>query len=388
MHSVKVLLLTETFSPAMGGVETFLQNLCTFSRAEFTVLTAGPRELLDTSAGYHIERCVPRPRVGLASYLAHAASICKRAKYDAVFLGYFSPVVWVGLLVRAIFATRLVALVHGRDLEFFLASGAWSRSWYTWALRRCDFIWSNCRYNRDRYSALGLPPEKTGVLNPGVDVSFFRPRPAARAIIERYGLSERRVLLTVGRLVEKKNHALVIRALRALLPRFPDLVYLIVGEGPEHGRLAALARDLGVETRVVFAGAQQGEALVDLYNACNVFVMPSAEVRFSSPGTGRWGNDAETFGIAFLEAGACGRPVVGGRSGGVADAVADGETGYLVDPGSVDQLQAAVASLLEDPSKAGRMGEQGRERAIKEFAWEKVAARFDVRLEALVEFRA
>lgn len=387
---MKVLLLTETFPPAVGGVETFLQNLCQFSRAEFTVLTAGAHgdALLDTSSSYQIQRCVPHRRVGLASYLAQAVSICRRTKYDAIFVGYFSPVVWVGLLMKTIFAARLVTLIHGRDLEFFLASGAWSRAWYAWALRRSDFVWNNCRYNQERYSALGLAAEKTGVLNPGVDVSFFRPRPPARATIERYGLSGRRVLLTVGRLVEKKNHALVIRALRTLRRSFPNLTYLIVGEGPERDRLAALAQDLGIETSVVFAGAQQGEVLLDLYNVCDVFVMPSAEVRLKPAGAAIWGNDAETFGIAFLEASACGRPVVGGKSGGMADAIADRETGYLVDPGCVRQLEAAVSSLLEDPSKAERMGRQGRERAVEQFTWEKVADRFDVRLEALAKFQA
>jgi phosphatidylinositol alpha-1,6-mannosyltransferase len=149
----------------------------------------------------------------------------------------------------------------------------------------------------------------------------------------------------------------VIDALGRIAERHPDVLYLITGEGPTRAALEARARERGVVDRVIFAGRIPEGALGDLYAACDVFVMPSRRV----------GSNVEGFGIVALEAAAAGRPVVGGASGGVADAVEDGVTGRLVDPGSASACAEVLIDLLGDDAGRRAMGEAGRSRVCSHF---------------------
>jgi len=168
-------------------------------------------------------------------------------------------------------------------------------------------------------------------------------------------LNGARLILTVGRLVERKGHDVVIRALPGIRRAVGPVRYLIAGAGPEEARLRTLAREVGCADDVVFAGHVDDRDLPLFYAACDVFVMPSRALEQR--------DGIEGFGIVFLEAGACGKPVVGGRSGGIADAVLDGITGVLVDPRSVDEVTGALTRLLQDRGEAARMGGEGRRRA-------------------------
>jgi phosphatidylinositol alpha-1,6-mannosyltransferase len=130
--------------------------------------------------------------------------------------------------------------------------------------------------------------------------------------------------------------------------------YVVAGAGPEEPRLRDLAREVGCAAHVRFIGSVSGEDLEALYAACDIFVMPSRALAQR--------DGVEGFGIVFLEAGACAKPVVGGRSGGISDAVLDGVTGLLVDPTDAAELEAVLIRLLDDPVEARRLGAQGRQR--------------------------
>ena len=162
------------------------------------------------------------------------------------------------------------------------------------------------------------------------------------------------MILTVGRLVERKGHDMVIRALPGIERAVGPVRYVVAGAGPEEPRLRALAREVGCASDVRFIGPVSGEDLAALYSACDVFVMPSRALAQR--------DGVEGFGIVFLEAGACAKPVVGGRSGGITDAVLDGVTGMLVDPADGAELQAVLIRLLDDPVEAQRLGARGRQR--------------------------
>ncbi|MCK4262075.1 glycosyltransferase, partial [bacterium] len=205
------------------------------------------------------------------------------------------------------------------------------------------------------------------VIPPGVDSLRFRPDLDADAVLKKHHLFGRQVILTVSHLVRRKGHANVIRALPRVLEKVPEAIYLIVGRGPEDDNLRKLAQTLGILDRVVFAGFVSNEEIPLYYNVCQVFIMPSYEIKEEG--------DVEGFGIVFLEANACGKPVIGGRSGGVVDAVVDGETGLLVDPLNTEEISVALVKLLYDESLAERLGQRGRKRVEKELSWEKVTER-------------
>jgi phosphatidylinositol alpha-1,6-mannosyltransferase len=167
------------------------------------------------------------------------------------------------------------------------------------------------------------------------------------------------VIVTVGSLTARKGHDMVIRALPRLRETVPDITYLIVGQGGYRAKLEELAMSLGVRDRVIFVGQVSAEDLPDIYALADVFVMPSREHLESC--------DVEGFGLVFLEASACAKPVVGGRSGGIPDAIVDGVTGLLVNPNDAEDIANSLARLLTNSNLAIRLGQQGRCWVTKDF---------------------
>jgi phosphatidylinositol alpha-1,6-mannosyltransferase len=199
----------------------------------------------------------------------------------------------------------------------------------------------------------------------GVDTSLFRPGAGGEEVRRRLGLAGRPVIVCVSRLVPRKGQDVLIRALPAIRRRVPDAALLCVGGGPYLPTLQRLAREVGVDA--VFTGSVPWEALPAHYDAGDVFAMPCR--------TRRGGLEVEGLGIVFLEASATGLPVVAGRSGGSPDAVLDGTTGRVVDGTSVDVVADVVASLLEDPARAERLGAAGRDWVEREWRWDVLAER-------------
>jgi phosphatidylinositol alpha-1,6-mannosyltransferase len=232
------------------------------------------------------------------------------------------------------------------------------------SLGAVDRVLAISRYTAGLACELGVAEERVRITGCGTDPERFRPVDAS-ALRERLGLGGRRVLLTLARLVPRKGIDSVLRALPAVRRAVPEVAYVVCGEGPEREQLERLARELGVQDLVRFAGGVPDGELTHWYCAGDVFVMPS---RSEPP-------DVEGFGIVFLEAGACERPVVAARAGGVPDAVADGVSGLLVTPGDVDELAAKLVELLRDPARAAELGRQGRARVVAELNWERVAER-------------
>jgi phosphatidylinositol alpha-1,6-mannosyltransferase len=165
--------------------------------------------------------------------------------------------------------------------------------------------------------------------------------------------------------VARKGVDATLRALPRVRGHLPDVVYLVVGDGPDLPRLRALAAELGVEEHVRFLPGVDYDLTPAYYNAADVVTMPC---RDDPP-------EVEGFGIVFLEANACGKPVVGTYAGGIPDAIRHGETGLLVEPDDPDRLADAIVTLLTTPDTAARLGRQGREHVLREANWDAVAHR-------------
>lgn len=179
-----------------------------------------------------------------------------------------------------------------------------------------------------------------------------------RSLRQRIGAEGKTVLLCVSRLVKRKGHSHVLQALQKL--GRDDLFFLIVGDGSNRQALESLVREAGLSSHVYFAGEVSDDALPAYYGASDIFCMPNREL----PG------DVEGFGIVFLEANLYGLPVIGGRNGGVPDAVRDGETGILVNSESVHDSANAIQKLADDPALRKKLGENGRMRALADFRYD------------------
>jgi phosphatidylinositol alpha-1,6-mannosyltransferase len=229
-------------------------------------------------------------------------------------------------------------------------------------------ITANSDHTCERLFRLGVPRELVSIVHPGVDVTRFVPDPesGARKRAE-LGLSNAAILMTISRLAPNKGHLRVIEALPRLRKSHPDLVYLIVGSGVTLPDLEARVAELGVGDMVRFVGRVQD--VRPYYNACDVFVMVSRR-------HGGGAKAGEGFGIAYVEAGACGKPVVASSSGGGNEIVVDGETGRVVDPDHPERLEAALHELLTDRDLSRALGEKAHER-VQRYDWSNGAAELD-----------
>ena len=212
----------------------------------------------------------------------------------------------------------------------------------------------------------GIRPDRLRVLAPALEPCLgqnLSSNKSEQVWARSEASGRRRVrMLTVSRLDEpQKGIETVIAAIPRILPRYPDLIYMVVGRGPDQRRLETLADTLGVTAHVVFAGRLEDDELAAVYHGCDVFVMPSRD---------------EGFGIVFLEAMAAGKPVVGARAGATPDVVIDGQTGLLVEYADKEGLARQLISLLSDPELCRRLGCEGRRLVESKYTFEHYIQQF------------
>ena len=239
----------------------------------------------------------------------------------------------------------VVALCHGLDMQHLrrqTPAGAIDRR----LARRSACTIANSTFTMEHAKQV-FGPEPVRVIHPGVEIPerAVRTKPA-----KGRDPAAPKVLLTLGRLVKRKGHEVVLRALQGLDERF---LYHVVGDGPERERLEALSHELGLADRVRFLGAVDEAAKQEQLASCDLCVMTPYAIE--APDS----TDYEGFGIVYLEASALGKPVVASRSGGVPDAVSDGRSGLLVPPQSPDALRRVLRQLLRDDTLREKLAAGG-----------------------------
>jgi len=371
--SARVLILAGSFPPRRGGVPQSLAALCRyFDPARIAVLAChdpGDAEV-DRSLPYPVFRHDRAIRAdlssgdplrlgwGLVRYFGFLIRVVRLVRPEVIFsFNCGLQHVASGAALRRLSRIPYVVYIHGEDLPEPGRLLKKDRLRLP-LLRRADLILTNSEFSRRRLEALGGGAGKAKVISAGVGTELFTPGDGAEMKRDLGFGADDPVLLTVGRLDFRKGHDRVIAALPLLLSEFPAVRYVIVGEGPEREKLGALAREKDVAGRVRFEGFQPDERLPAYYRACDVFVMPNRTLE----------NDVEGFGLVFLEANSCGKPVVGGRSGGAAEAVLHGATGFLVEPDDLHGLVQTLRKLLGDSALRRGMGLAGRRRAVEEFS--------------------
>jgi phosphatidylinositol alpha-1,6-mannosyltransferase len=196
---------------------------------------------------------------------------------------------------------------------------------------------------------------------PGIDTEHFAPTDSSELTGE-LGLTDKKVIVSVGRLVHRKGQDVLIEAMPHLLKEIPDAHLVLIGEGPYRGYLETRVKNLGIDSKVTFIGRITYVDLPRYICLGEVFVMPSRS-RLA-------GLEVEGLGIVYLEASACGLPVIAGNSGGAPDAVVQGVTGLVVNGKDQQAVATSIATLLNDQEKAREMGRKGREWVIDQWRWE------------------
>jgi phosphatidylinositol alpha-1,6-mannosyltransferase len=380
----KLLIATPDFPLWDGGISTVAFEVAKgFARRGHHVGVMAPRQ---QPGDREFDRTLPfkvfRVRNLKDKYLkmAYHTIVMDRIVRQHDF-GYVMAQSWYpsGIAAAFVSSRRTVGMsltVHGNEI----LNKKFSAPFWKKRMRRvfeqadCIFCVSDdiARKTREVFPDLRGLDRKTTVIFNGVDSGIFTPNPPKTGLVEQYGLKGKRVILTLARLVERKGQDMVIRALPEIRQRVGDVVYLVCGKGSHESELRRLAEECGVSEHVIFAGFVANEERVDYYNLCDIYAMPSREI----PEKG----DVEGFGITYLEANACGKPVIGGKSGGVFDAVVDGATGLLVDPEDIISVAEACVLLLTDGELARTLGTKGRERVVKSFNWDAICSRMEQKI--------
>ena len=374
----KTLFITNDFPPQSGGIQTFIEGLIQqMPFGSVVVHTSSQRN--ESEQEFYDQQILERygvivvrdrqrillPTPGLRKRVAgtiHAHEI------TTVVFGASVPLGLVASSLRKYGVRRIVAITHGHEVW-------WSKvPFFAQLLRRVgrsvDYLTHLGSFTKGAIAQALHPQDvaKLVPLAPGVDVERFHPGEKSVALIDRYELADKQIILCVGRLVQPKGQDVLIKAMSKVKQEYPQAQLLIAGAGNYEKRLRKLVERDNVHDRVTFVGRVAYEELPELFRLADIFASPTRD-RFA-------GLEVEGLGIVYLEASASGVPVIAGNSGGSPDAVRSGVTGLIVNGRDVEEVGTALVELLADADKRRDFGAQGRRWMEEEWSWTVMGSRF------------
>jgi len=356
----RLLIITPDFPPARGGIQVLSHRLAVgmkgFHTRVITSDASGAAEF-DASGDLAVRRVRTDPRLGKGRNIAlNAAAFAAALR--------FRPQLTLSVHIVASPAAALVNRVTGAPtVQYFHAKeiGAKPRL-AAFAAQRAQATIAVSSYTSRLIAATGGARGATSLIPPGVDLpAEAEPLPEPRP-----------TLLTIARLEDRyKGHDVLVRALPLIRAAVPDVQWVVIGDGPLRSGLERLSAAHGMEDAVRFLGAADDEERNSWLRRAHALAMPSRLPDGDFAGEG--------FGIVYLEAGAYGKPVLAGNVAGPLDAVADGESGLLVDPADHLAVAEGATKLLRDRELAQRLGAAGKARA-QDFAWPRIGERVEALL--------
>jgi phosphatidylinositol alpha-1,6-mannosyltransferase len=363
-----VLFVTNDFGPRAGGIETFIIGLIQRRPFGQTIVYTSFQESsaqfdADWLANYGVrvirdrsKILLPTPRVAL-----HLRRIIKKEGITTAAFGAAAPLGLLSASMKRAGVVRTVALTHGHEVW-------WAKVFpFNLLLRRIgstvDVLTYLGEFTRKAISkALTTKAQNAMVkIAPGIDVEHFIPTDAA-PLRESLGLTDKKVIVSVGRLVHRKGQDHLIEAMPEILKKVPRAHLLLVGEGPYREYLQKLVHQHKLESSVTFIGRIQYQDLPMYICVGDIFAMPSRSRLM--------GLEVEGLGIVYLEASSCGLPVLAGDSGGAPDAVIQNETGLVVSGTNSEEIASAALALLTNLEASQKMGVAGRQWIVDNWRWE------------------
>ena len=375
------LLLTYDFPPIGGGIARWMAELAKrYPAGSLLVSTGSHPDASDVDATFtnRVDRLPVAPRrlrtiQGIMLWARRTAMLARSTNAEFIWCGNIKPAGYPAKWTRERIGTPFGMLLHGGDLlilQHQIHQSGIKRRAARGLLGSAAVLVANSEWTRDRCLTLlgeldlDTSPERVRVVPLGADRDFFRPGIDTRDVRARYGLDGGRWLLSVARLTRHKGIDTALRALADIRDRHPDVRYAVVGEGEYQPALEVQAKELGLADRVRFLAGVPDRDLPALYNCAEIYLGVSRLLE----------QRVEGFGISLCEASACGVPIVAGRSGGIPEAVRDGETGILVEAESAEAVGSALTRLLDDGLLRSRMGAAGRRDVERYYNWDRVTA--------------
>jgi phosphatidylinositol alpha-1,6-mannosyltransferase len=369
-----ILIFAYHFMPRLGGVQKYSYELTrSLHKLGYTLIVLARKyqgdEAFDENQPFRVIRMkgVSVRFLRVVPMLFYFVLTVLRHRIRLVHCVNWIPCGFVARLFRRALCYRYIVTCHGGEITSSLRFPY--RPFLLSSLKRASWIIAGNNFIRETLNKLPLGETPISVIGFGVDTDFFRPDLDAGFLRVQYGLSGKTTILTVAELKKRKGVDTVLDALHLLRRRGGDrFSYLVVGDGPEKAALMEKARALGLSDSVIFTGAIPDKDLRFHYCICDMFVMMNRGER----------GDVEGFGIVFLEAAAAEKPSIGGRSGGVPDSIAEGKSGFLVDPVNAGELAEKILFLSGHPDEALEMGRFGRQRAVSLFSWPMIAGKTEM----------
>ena len=364
-----ILVITNDFGPRTGGIETFVMGL--LERIVDHKVVVFTSQQGDTSEydqqwlkKFGVQVIRDRSKILLPSLRVakRAKEIAQMHNIEVLVFGAAAPLALMAPKLRKAGVKKIIALTHGHEVW-------WARIFpFNLAMKRIGNSVDHLTYLGEfTRKAISRSLTKKSIdsmvkIAPGIDTSHFSPQADATQRRAELGLEDKKIIISVGRLVHRKGQDKLIEAFPTIVREIPNAHLLIVGEGPYRGHLEKSVEKLSLKDNVTFVGRIFYKDLPSYLSASDVFVMPSRS-RF-------FGLEVEGLGIVYLEASACAIPVVAGISGGAPDAVQEGITGLCVDGTNVGQIAEAVIHICSDSKRATKMGLAGRNWVIEQWQWE------------------
>ena len=365
----KILCITNDFGPRAGGIETFVMGLIERApKGSIIVYTSAQGDTTSYDQGwlrdFGVEVIRDSSKILLPSpwVARRVKKVIARYSIKQVFFGAAAPLGVMARGLRKKGVVNIVALTHGHEVW-------WAKLWpfssaISFIARNVDHLTYLGEFTKNEISKALSPKEKMKLIKiaPGINTDHFAPIPSSAELRKDLGLADKKVIVSVGRLVHRKGQDILIQSMPEVLAKHPTAHILMVGEGPYRKELTKMVSELNLIDAVTFIGRIQYKELPRYICAGDIFVMPSRS-RLA-------GLEVEGLGIVYLEASSCALPVIAGRSGGAPDAVDEGVTGYSVDGTSAPEVSKAIIKMFDDPVKAKEMGQAGRRWIIEKWRWE------------------
>src|SRR3989339_113412 len=364
----RTMLVTLDFPPMVGGVASYWANLARLMPSDrFFVLA----EEGDSSLDFDVNQSFLIYRQNLIScrrwlwprwlpLLWAMYRLARMKQIQRFIVAHVLPTGTAALILKKILRIPYNVSIHGLDVAW--AQRSKRKKWLTKIIfKNAESVIVNSDFTRQRLQSLcHIAPDKIHLVYPCPNMIVAPAAANREEFLRKYNLENKKFILTVGRLIERKGQDKVIESLPRVMRAVADVIYLVVGRGPKLDSLRARVKELKLEKQVRFFTDILDSELPAFYQNAEFFIMPSRQLD---------DGDVEGFGIVYLEANHYGLPVIAGRSGGAGEAVEHGINGLLVDPLSVNDIAQAVMSLLTNPTRSREFGECGRRRLAERFTW-------------------
>jgi len=363
---MKTVLVTLEFPPSVGGVENYYYKLSANWPDEFIVVDNHNNELLYKNL----------PFLKWLKAVKAIFNILRRTTPDWLIIGEILPLGTASWIVSLFIKHDYCIVLHG--LDFALATKSSYKRWLSKKiLLSSKIIICANSYTAGLVNDLLKNKKTVSIVNPGIDKErpLFR-QSLASSLRANYGMEKDVVLISIGRLVERKGFADVISVLPQVMNEIPNLAYVIVGSGPEENKLRSMSKDLSLKGKVFFMPGASDEEKWAWLDTSDIFIMPSKNLN----------GDYEGFGIVYLEANLFGKPVIAADNGGVKDAVVDHLNGLLIQTQNLESLALAIKELATNSELRTTLGKQGQNRAINDFNWSKQTSLFYDNLKKIYDF--